>query len=160
MERTARPSDQEFWMSSKKITVSKMEETAIEHTYEAIEIVANAHEAHCFEKSSFEKFFPALYRECYILRIVKLWDEIKPMTEEEKEKERAEIAKQKEEAEAIKDGEDEDLDFSFSVFPTEENPLTLEFIEIMKTRPDLISEEQKFRAFEIFPLVIWELGEI
>ncbi|MGI5846248.1 MAG: hypothetical protein ACOX7D_03670, partial [Alphaproteobacteria bacterium] len=149
-----------FWRTEKVLPDEMQESNAEIHTKKAIEIVARAYAAQCIYTNSFSTYFPELLRECTFLRILGNWDEIvRPLSEEEKKYNKK---LEEEVARAVENEKEEEEDFDFSrEFGYEESsPLAIEFVEIMKTRPDLITEEQKFRAFEIFPLVIEELGRV
>jgi hypothetical protein len=161
MENIVTPRKAGFWGAERVLPNDIQESDSEIHTKKAMEIVANAYSAQCNNANSFSKFFPELLRECIFLCILENWEEtVRPLSEEEKE-----YNKKLEEEEAARVAENgkeegEDFDFPRAFGYQESSPLAIEFVKIMKTRPDLITEEQKFRAFEIFPLVIEEVGRV
>ncbi|RXA21830.1 hypothetical protein EQO05_00920 [Methanosarcina sp. MSH10X1] len=158
----ATPKKARFWNVGREVPSDTHESDFEVHTKKAMEIVAEAYSSQCNNANSFSKFFPDLLRECFFLRILGEWEEIKQLTEEEKEcnrriKEKEAVREAKVE---VSDEEEEDFNCEYEFGYEEPDQVVIEFVEIMKTRPDKITEEMKFRAFEIFPLVIKEVGWI
>ena len=129
------------------------EKAEIEHTYKALEIVAES------QGKDITEPFKELYKECLYLRIFMYWNKFKPLTEEEK----AAAEKRMKESEELWKSEDDD----YSAWDDDDDDSEIEekhyqnvwrFVEIMSTDFEGVTEEMKKESFNLFPEVFESLG--
>lgn len=132
-----------FWQGLKTVGCSVMEKAQIEHTYKALEIVAEAVDKDISDK------FKEFYKECTYLRALCGWDSDIEEVEEEVEEEKVEETEEEV-------GEVEEFDTSEALM----SPKKLRFIEIMLTDYNQITEEMKEEAIKLFPKIICSVGNV
>ncbi|WP_048045934.1 hypothetical protein [Methanosarcina mazei] len=141
------PANAGFWMG-KEEKCSIKEKAEIEHTYKALEIVA---ESQC---KDITEPFKELYKECLYLQVLMNWQIYKPLTEEEKAAEE----KREKEFDELCEFED-DAAWDFDVQEDEEHYQKIwKFVEIMSTDFEGVTEEMKKEALNLFPKVFESLG--
>ncbi|KKG75625.1 hypothetical protein [Methanosarcina mazei] len=147
------PANAGFWMG-KEEKCSIKEKAEIEHTYKALEIVAESQGIDITEP------FKELYKECLYLRVLMNWQIFKPLTEEEKAAEEERMKEYKELWKSV--SEDSDFYFNFEYEGTEEDKeyeaKLNRFVEIMLTDYEQVTEEMKKEALKLFPEVFESLG--
>lgn len=138
-----------FWMG-KEEKCSIKEKAEIEHTYKALEIVAES------QGKDITEPFKELYKECLYLRVLTNWQIFKPLTEEEKAAEEKRIK----EFDELCESEGYDFsDWDFEIEEDEEHYQKIwKFVEIMSTDFERVTEGMKKEAFELFPEVFKSLG--
>lgn len=138
-----------FGQQRKPEKCSIKEKAEIEHTYKALEIVAESQGMDITEP------FKELYKECLYLRVLMNWQVFKPLTEEEKAVEEKRMKESKE----FWKSEFEDDTWDVDIEEDEEHYLKIwRFVEIMSTDYKQITEDMKKEALNLFPGIFESLG--
>ncbi|MEL7664100.1 MAG: hypothetical protein AAGU10_08225 [Methanosarcina mazei] len=145
------PAQAGFWGFRQKEKCSIKEKAEIEHTYKALEIVAES------QGKDITETFKDLYKECLYLQVLMNWQIFKPLTEEEKAAEE----KREKEFDELWKSEDNDYDpaWDLEIEEDEEHYKKVwKFVEIISSDYENITEEMKKEAIKLFSEVFESLG--